>query len=197
MSEFFLSGWFLLALVGGVLVWGVVTFNRLVALRQRADEGWSGIDVQLKRRSNIIPNLIETVRGYMDHEKGILEKVTQMRARCVAAQGEAPAERVAAEREMSSALMQFFVTAENYPDLKASSNFINLQDELSELENHIQMARRYYNGTVRDLNTSVQSFPGNLVATKFGFTTRQYYEIDDPASRDLPDVNFSGSGQAK
>ena len=114
-----------------------------------------------------------------------------MRARCIAAQGEAPAERVAAEREMSSALMQFFATAENYPDLKASTNFINLQDELSELENHIQMARRYFNGTVRELNTAVQSFPGNLIANKFGFTTRDYYEIDDPASRDLPGVKFS------
>ncbi len=131
------------------------------------DEGWSGIDVQLKRRSNLIPNLVESVKGYMSHEREALEKVTEMRARAAGASSGGAAERAQAEGNLSKALVNLMAVAENYPDLKANEGFLNLQQELSGLEDEIQLARRYYNGTVRNLNTMIDQFPSNIIAGFF------------------------------
>jgi LemA protein len=179
-----------LGVVALVILWAIAIYNRLVARRQRTEEGWSGIDVQLKRRSNLIPNLIETVKGYASHEKETLDRVTAMRARAAGAQGDAPAERAKAESALSGALVQLFAVAENYPDLKASDNFQELQDTLAEIEDQIQMARRYYNGAVREMNILVDSFPSNLVASRYAFQKAVYFEIDDPVDKALPKVEF-------
>lgn len=185
----------LIALVVLLLIWAVLIYNRLVARKQQTQEGWSGIDVQLKRRANLIPNLVETVKGYTAHERSTLETVTEMRQRAVAA-GNAPvAARAEAEGQLSAALGRLFAVAENYPDLKASNNYAALQSELSDIENQIQMARRYYNGTVRNLNTLIDSFPSNLIAQRFAFEKAEYYEIDDAAQRALPEVKFGSDGQ--
>lgn len=180
----------LIAVAAGAAVWAILIYNRLVALRQRSREGWSGVDVQLKRRADLIPNLVATVKGYASHESGVLEAVTEMRARAQAASGAAPAARQQAEGELSGALARLFAVAENYPDLKADGNFVELQQTLAELEDQIQMARRYYNGTVRDLNTLIESFPSNLVAGRFGFDQQDYFEIESAADRALPAVSF-------
>lgn len=173
-----------------MLGWGILIYNRLVAMRQRVREGWSGIDVQLKRRANLVPNLVSTVKGYVRHERGTLEAVTEMRARVKDAAGAGPAARQEAEGGLSAALGRLFAVAENYPDLKADGNFVELQATLGDLEDQIQMARRYYNGAVRDLNTLVESFPSNLVADWFRFRTQEYFEIADAADRAVPDVAF-------
>jgi LemA protein len=180
------------AIVALVVVAGavVVCYNRLVRRRILVQEGFSGIDVQLKRRSNLIPNLIETVKGYASHEKETLDRVTAMRARAAGAQGDAPAERAKAENALSGALVQLFAVAENYPDLKASDNFKELQATLGDIEDQIQMARRYYNGSVREMNILVDSFPSNIVASRYDFKKAVYFEIDDPADKALPKVEF-------
>lgn len=180
----------LMVVAAVVIGWGIFTYNRLVALRQRVREGWSGIDVQLKRRANLVPNLVNTVKGYVRHEQGTLEAVTEMRARCQAAAGAGPGVRQEAEGELSTALLRLFAVAENYPDLKADGTFIELQQALGGLEDQIQMARRYYNGTVRDLNTLIESFPSNLVAGWFQFGIHEYYEVEHAADRVLPAVAF-------
>jgi LemA protein len=178
-----------------LLVWAVLIYNRLVARRQQTEEGWSGIDVQLKRRSNLVPNLVETVKAYTSHERNTLESLTEMRAQALAAGNAAAGERAAVEERLSSALGRLLAVAENYPDLKASGNYLALQEELSEIENHIQMARRYYNGAVRLLNTLIESFPSNLVAQRFGFAKADYYEVDRAADRDLPKLRFGETGR--
>lgn len=180
----------LAAAAGLLAVWGVAIYNRLVALRQRTREGWSGIDVQLKRRADLIPNLVATVKGYAAHERDVLEKVTEMRARVQAASGAGPAARQQAEGALTGALARLFAVAENYPDLKADGNFVELQQALAGIEDQIQMARRYYNGTVRDLNTLIESFPSNLVAGWFRFVQQEYFEIENAADRALPAVSF-------
>ena len=171
--------WIILAVVAAALVYVAVTFNRLVRTRQMANEAWSGIDVQLKRRSELVPNLVTTVKGYAAHERAVLEEVTERRgaARAVAA-GDV-AGRAQAEGALSAALGRLMALAENYPDLKASNNFLDLQQQLSGLENELQMARRYYNGTVRNLNVLVQSFPSNLIAGLFGFGPRAFFQIGE------------------
>jgi len=174
----------------GLVAWGIAIYNGLVARRQRVAEGWSGIDVQLKRRSDLIPNLVETVKGYASHEQATLAEVTEMRTRTRAAQDGDVAERAQAESALGGALLRLFAVAEAYPELRANQNFIDLQDELSALEEQIQMARRYYNGAVRDLNTMVESFPSNLVAGWFAFRQAAYYEVSDAADRALPKVAF-------
>ena len=174
----------------GLVVWAIAIYNGLVARRQRVSEGWSGIDVQLKRRSDLIPNLVETVKGYVSHEQTTLAEVTEMRTRTRQAQEGGVAERAEAEGALGGALMRLFAVAEAYPELRANQNFIDLQDELSALEEQIQMARRYYNGAVRDLNTMVESFPSNLVARQFAFRQAEYYEVADSADRALPKVSF-------
>ncbi|MFA7425425.1 MAG: LemA family protein [Desulfosarcinaceae bacterium] len=177
-----------LVLLVGLLAWAVGLYNRLVRLHNMVKEGWSGIEVQLKRRANLIPNLIQTVKGYMDHERGVLEKLTELRSRTL--QTAQPAERARLEGDLSRAIGRLFAVAEAYPDLKANQNFKDLQDELSQIEDQIQMARRYYNGTVRDLNIAVESFPSNIVAGMFGFHQAEFFEIEDEADRAVPKVDF-------
>jgi LemA protein len=179
----------LLAVVLLVLLVGATQYNRLVRSKQMAQEGLSGIDVQLKRRADLIPNLIEAVKGYMGHEKGVLEKVTELRAQSMKA--ESVAEKGQVEGMLSRALGNLFAVAENYPDLKASQNFMELQKSLADIEEQIQLSRRYYNGVVRALNILVDSFPSNIVARMFGFTSMEYFELEDAADRAVPKVSFS------
>lgn len=179
----------LLIIVALIFLYAVFVYNRLVRLRNLTQEGWSGIDVQLKQRANLIPNLVETVKGYMGHERGVLEKVTELRTQALASTD--IKERAANENMLTSALRQLFAVAENYPDLKASQNFIELQQTLTNIENQIQLARRYYNGTVRDLNIAIQSFPSNIVASIFNFKPADFFEIEDAKEREVPTVKFS------
>jgi LemA protein len=180
--------WATLLVIAAIAIYAIVVFNRLVRTRQMANEAWSGIDVQLKRRSDLIPNLVDTVKGYAAHERGVLEEVTALRGAARALPSEDVAQRAQAEGALSVALGRLIAVAENYPDLKASVNFLELQQELSRLETDIQMARRYYNGAVRNLNTLVQSFPSNLVAHSFGFSELAFFELSDEAERAVPQV---------
>ncbi|MEJ5329046.1 MAG: LemA family protein [Desulfobaccales bacterium] len=175
-----------LALVAALSV--VAIYNRLVKNRNLVREAWSGIDVQLKRRADLIPNLVETVKGYMQHERGVLEKVTELRTRSL--QAGTVADKAQAEGLLTSALRTLFAVAENYPDLKASANFQDLQKTLADIEEQLQLARRYYNGAARNLNILIESFPSNLVARAFGFETAEYFEIEDAAERAVPRVSF-------
>ena len=176
-----------------ILLFVVFLYNRLVKLRNMVEEAWSGMDVQLKRRSNLVPNLVEAVKGYMGHERAVLTKVTELRAQSEATEGAAA--RGAIESRLSAAIGGLFAVAENYPDLKASQNFIDLQKNLTEIEDQIQLARRYYNGAVRNMNIAVESFPSNLVASRFGFQQAEFFELEDPADRAVPKVSFgAGSG---
>lgn len=183
--------WLVAAIVVIVVVAGIILFNRLVRLRQLAEEGWSGIDVQLKRRADLVPALVETVRGYARHESGVLERVTELRARVERMTDGDVGQRGRAEGELSAALGKLLALAEAYPDLRADGNFLDLQQTLATVEDEIQMARRYYNGAVRNLNVAVESFPSNLVAELFGFTRRDFFEIDD-GDRAVPDMAFKG-----
>jgi LemA protein len=180
--------WIILIIIAAALIAVVVVYNRLVRSRQMANEAWSGIDVQLKRRSELIPNLVETVKSYAAHERAVLEEVTKLRGAASALPADNVTRRAQAEGALSVALGKLIALAENYPDLKASGNFLELQKELSALETEIQMARRYYNGSVRNQNVLVQSFPSNLVAGLFGFTQRDYFELSDEAERAVPQV---------
>jgi len=166
-------------------------YNGLVRVRQMVQEAWSGIDVQLKRRADLIPNLVETVKGYASHEKEALERVTEMRARAQNVPAGDIQGRAAAEGMLTQALGRLLAVAEAYPDLKASQNFADLQRALETTEREIQMARRYYNGSVRELNTKVESFPSNLVAGQFGFAKADYFELENPSDRQLPEVRFA------
>ena len=168
----------------------VMMYNGLVKARQIKEEAWSGIDVQLKRRADLIPNLIETVKGYAAHESGTFEKVVELRNRAQGVPAGDVEGRAAAEGMLSQALGKVFALAEAYPDLKANQNFIELQNSLGELENEIQMARRYYNASARDLNVKVESFPSNLLAGQFGFQKAQFFEITEAADRAVPTVKF-------
>ncbi len=184
-------GTILLIIVGLIVLYVIITYNALVRLRQMVREAWSGIDVQLKRRADLIPNLIETVRGYAAHERGTLEEVTQLRARAQGMPSDDVAGRAQVEGMLSQALGRLFAVAEAYPDLKANQNFAQLQATLETLEGEIQMSRRYYNGAARDLNIKVESFPSNLVAGVFGFSKADFFEIENPADRAVPQVSFS------
>lgn len=175
----------LLALAGVVLI---VLYNGLVRSKNIALEAWSGIDVQLKRRSDLIPNLLETVKGYAAHERGVMEKVTSLRAQ--SQEAKSPTDRAKIEGQMSAALANLFAVAENYPDLKASQNFQELQKSLSDIEEQLQMARRFYNGAVRELNVSIQSFPGNMVAGMFHFMPMEFFELENAADKAVPKVSF-------
>lgn len=183
-------GWIILGIVVVVFGYGIMAYNNLVRQRQLTQEGWSGIDVQLKRRTDLIPNLMEAVKGYMGHERETLEAVTAARTAAMAAQNGTPEQRAQAEGVLSGALGRLFAVAEAYPDLKASQNFMQFQGELSNTENEIQMSRRYYNGTARDLNTAVESFPSNVIANFFKFEKVQYFEMENPADRAVPQVKF-------
>lgn len=183
-------GWIILGIVVVVIGYGIMAYNNLVRQRQLTQEGWSGIDVQLKRRTDLIPNLMEAVKGYMSHERETLEAVTEARTAAQAAQNGTPEQRAQAEGILSGALGRLFAVAEAYPDLKASQNFMQFQGELSNTENEIQLSRRYYNGTARDLNTAVESFPSNVIANFFKFDKVQYFEMENPADRAVPQVKF-------
>lgn len=178
----------LLVIVAVVILWFVAIYNKLIKLRNMKEEGWSGIDVQLKRRANLIPNLIESVKGYMGHEKSVLEEVTRLRSQAMNASNVEG--KIAAESALTSMLGKFFALAENYPDLKADQNFIDLQKQLAEVEDHIQMSRRYYNGTVRNLNVGIETFPNTIVATMFNFEKGEFFEVEDEADRAVPKVDF-------
>ena len=177
-----------LAIFVVLLLWGVAVFNRLVRRRNLVGEGWSGIDVQLKRRADLIPNLIEAVKGYMGHERGVLEKVTQLRVDSQKATS--PAEKGRIEGALGSALASVFAVAENYPDLKASQNFSDLQKSLADIEEQIQLARRYYNGAVREQNIVIESFPSDIVARLFHFQRAGFFQLESVADRQVPQVRF-------
>jgi LemA protein len=184
-------GYIFFGLIVLVLLFGVSIYNRLVKNRNLVQEAWSGIDVQLKRRSDLIPNLVEAVKGYMGHEKGVLEQVTTLRAQ--SRQAGSVGEKAQAEGLLGAALGNLLAVAENYPDLKASQNFLELQRSLADIEEQLQLARRYYNGAARDFNILIGSFPSNLIAQKFNFQPVEYFEIDSPGDRDLPRVSFPGN----
>jgi LemA protein len=186
-AENFMIG---LAIAAVVALYAIYLYNSLVRARQVKEEAWSGIDVQLKRRADLIPNLIETVKGYAAHEKETLEKVVDLRNRAQAVPAGDVAGRAAAEGMLSQALGRIFALAEAYPDLKANENFAELQETLETIEEEIQMSRRYYNGAARDLNVKVESFPSTLVASLFRFSKAPYFEIDNPADRAVPSVKF-------
>ncbi|MDX1648888.1 MAG: LemA family protein [Myxococcota bacterium] len=184
--------WIVLALVAAAAAWGVVAYNRLVRLRNASESAWSDIDVQLKRRYELVPNLVETVKGYASHERGTFEAVTEARSRAMSAEG--PQAKAEAEGALTRSLRGLFAVAEAYPELRANQNFLSLQEELARLEDAIQNARRYYNAVVRDLNTSCEVFPSNLVAGAFGFSKRDYFELDAEAERSAPRVRFGSEG---
>lgn len=166
----------------------VIVYNSLVQLKVRSEEAWSDIDVQLKRRYDLIPNLVDTVKGYAKHEKDLFERVTEARAAAMSAKD--VASHAGAENMLTEALKSVFAVAENYPDLKASANFAKLQDELTDTENKIESARRFYNANVRDLNTKIQVFPSNMIANMFGFKQRDLFEIESATERETPKVSF-------
>ncbi|MDQ5919283.1 MAG: LemA protein [Patescibacteria group bacterium] len=174
--------------VGVIAFWLIVTYNGLITSRNRVDEAWSDIDVQLKRRYDLIPNLVNTVKGYAAHEAGTLEKVITARNAAMSAAG--PHDKAEAENMLSGTLKSLFALSENYPDLKANTNFLNLQQELTDTENKVLASRRFYNGNVRDFNTKLQVFPTNLIASALGFTKREFFEVDSPEERKNVQVSF-------
>lgn len=187
-EEYHMALWIILGAVAVLALWLMGTYNGLVRLRNLKEEGWSGIDVQLKRRSDLVPNLVETVKGYAGHEKDTLEKVIGARSAVMSA-GTDPEARLKAENALTSTLRSLFAVAENYPDLKANANFINLQEQLSKIEDEIQMSRRYYNGAARNYNTAAQQFPAVLIAGAMGFHKAPYFEAEEEAKA-VPQVKF-------
>jgi LemA protein len=180
--------WIFLGLLVLVALAAIAIYNRLVGLRNAAEGAWSDVDVQLKRRWDLVPNLVETVKGYASHEQQTFTQVTEMRSRAMAETD--PAAKADAEQGLTRALRGLFAVAEAYPELRASENFRALQGDLGSIEEAIQAARRYYNAIVRDLNTACETFPSVLVANAFGFAKRDYFELDDEAERSAPAVSF-------
>jgi len=183
----------LLAVILLVVFGGIASYNRFVSQRNLVRDAWANIDTELRRRYDLIPNLVETVKGYASHEREVFENVTKARAMATAATG-SPAEQAAAEGPLVAALRQLFAVAENYPDLKANQNFLALQSELSNTEDRLQTARRFYNSNVRDYNRRVRSFPSNVIARSFGFTEEQFFEVDEALRGEggVPHVDFVG-----
>jgi len=179
--------WIFIAIVVAIALWLIATYNGLVGLKNKTDEAWSDIDVQLKRRTDLVPNLVETVKGYASHESGTFQKVIE--ARNMAMGAKTVADHAAAENMLSQTLKSLFALAESYPDLKANQNFLELQGRLAELEDHLQAARRFYNGNVRDFNTKLQVFPTNLIGNMLGFTKRDFFEIAE-REKATPNVQF-------
>ncbi len=180
--------WVLIAIVAIAIFWLVGVYNSLIRLRNQTKEAWSDIDVQLKRRYDLIPNLVETVKGYAKHERELFEKVTQARTAAMGAQ--TVEEHGKAENMLAGTLKSLFAVAENYPDLKANQNFLKLQDELSDTENKIQAARRFYNGNVRDFNTKLQVFPNNMIGPSMGFKPFEFFELEEAAAKEPVKVSF-------
>ncbi|MBZ9572935.1 LemA family protein [Patescibacteria group bacterium] len=170
------------------VLWFAGSYNGLVKRKNRAKEAWADIDVQLKRRYNLIPNLVKTVKGYATHEREVFQKVTEARSRAMGAQG--MEEKAKAENMLTNTLKSLFAVAENYPDLKASQNFLELQRELRDTEDKIQAARRFYNTNVRDMNIKIESVPSNVVAKIFNFKKMELFELEEAAARETPKVNF-------
>lgn len=183
-------GWVLAAIAAVVIIYLIVVFNRLVRQRNVVREGWSGIDVQLKRRTDLVPNLVETVKAYATHERSLFEEIAARRTASVAA-GDVSG-KANAERALSGSLSKLMAVAEAYPELKANQNFLELQKQLAEIEDQIQMARRYYNGAVRNLNISIQSFPDVIVARSLGFREEPFFELESRAEAAAPQIGFAG-----
>jgi LemA protein len=186
--------WIILAIVVVLAIYLIALYNGLVQKRNRVDNSWAQIDVQLKRRRDLIPNLVETVKGYAAHERGTFEAVTEARAAAAGAQG--PAQTAAAEGFLSQALGRLFAVAEAYPDLKANVNFLDLQAQLRDTEDKIAISRQVYNDTVLTFNNAIQVFPAVLIAGTFGFTRREFFEVEDAADRELPTVSFQPDAPA-
>lgn len=180
--------WIILGIIAVAALWIIAVYNGLITLKNRVNEAESDIDVQLKRRHDLIPNLIETVKGYATHEREVFENVTK--ARNMAINAQTMGEKAQQENFLSETLKSLFAVAEAYPDLKANQNFLALQEELSDTENKIQAARRFYNGNVRDFNTRIEVFPNNIIASMFQFKQREMFEIEEPAEREVPKVSF-------
>ena len=176
------------ALIAGIVLWAVILYNGLVRKRNMVEEAWSGIDVQLKRRTDLIPNLVTTVKGYAAHEQSTLEDVVRLRGQAQQAQG--VGETAQTQELLGQALGRLFALAENYPDLKANTTFLELQSSLQEIEEQIQLARRYYNGAVRELNIAVEAFPSNLIANRFSFVKAEFFELENATERAVPKVEF-------
>ena len=187
-------GWIIvLAIVVVVVLFLVLTYNRLVTLRQRVKEAFSDIEVQLKRRHDLIPNLVETVKGYAAHERGVFDEVTQAPAGAIAAGAKGPQQQAAAEDMLTGALRSLFAVAEAYPQLQAVQEFKDLSENLRDTEDKIQFSRRFYNAQVRDYNTALQTFPTVLLASSLGFTASEYFEVEAPTDREVPKVSFTPS----
>ncbi|MBI2984274.1 MAG: LemA family protein [Candidatus Kerfeldbacteria bacterium] len=180
--------WIAIGIVLVLLLWLIGAYNGLIRLRNQTDEAWSDIDVQLKRRYDLIPNLVETIKGYASHERQLFERVTSARAAAISAQG--PRAKGEADVGLTGALKSLFAVAEAYPQLKANENFAKLQDELSDTENKVQAARRFYNGNVRDFNTRAQQFPTNMIAGMLGFKPREFFELEQEAAKEPVAVKF-------
>ena len=183
-------GWIVAAVVLALVLYALFAFNRLVRLRNLVREGWSGIDVQLRRRTDLVPNLVATVKAYAAHERAVFEEVTQWRASSIAAssvEGQATAERA-----LSGSLARLLAVAEAYPQLKANQNFLELQKQLADIEDQVQMSRRYYNGAARNLNIAIQSFPDVVVARTLGFREEPFFELDSRAEAAAPQIAFPG-----
>ena len=181
--------WIVLAIAVLAALWAVSVYNGLVRRKNVVQEGWSGIDVQLKRRADLIPNLVETVKGYASHERGTFDELTKLRSQTGT---QDVAQRAQTEAAITAAIGKVMAVAEAYPDLKASANFQQLQGDLNNIEDQLQLARRYYNGTVRDYNVAIQQFPSSVVAGFGGFTAQPFFQIDNAADRDVPKVSFGG-----
>jgi LemA protein len=186
-----MTGYIILAIAVALVLWGAATFNGLVRRRNMVAEGWSGIEAQLKRRADLIPNLVETVKGYASHERGTLDELTKLRASAQQAPSGDVQARAETERQITAMIGRVMAVAEAYPDLKASANFQSLQQDLGEIEDQIQLARRYYNGTVRDFNVMIEQVPSNIIASWFAFRQAAFFEIEDAADRAVPKVSFS------
>jgi LemA protein len=186
------TGWIVLAVIVVIVLWLISVYNRMVAMRQRVNQAFADIDVQMKQRHDLIPNLVETVKGYAGHERGTLEAVVKARQTAVAAQGQGPAAQAAAENMLSGALRQLFALSEAYPDLKANQNFQQLQAELSDIENKLAAARRFFNNSVQEYNTAMQQFPAALFAASFGFTPKEFFDVGEErtALDQAPQVKF-------
>ncbi len=186
--------WIILGLVVVIVIYLVALYNGLIGKRNRVDNSWAQIEVQLKRRHDLIPNLVETVKGYAAHERGTFEAVTQARAAAMGAQG--PAQAAAAEGILGQALGRLFAVAEAYPDLKASTNFLDLQTQLQDTENKVAVSRQVYNDTVLTYNNGIQVFPAVLIAGPFGFTRREFFEVEADGDRQVPTVSFQPDAPA-
>ena len=186
------TGWVVLGVIVVLVLWVITIYNGLIAMRQRVSQAFADVDVQLKQRHDLIPNLVETVKGYAAHERGTLEAVIRARNTAVAAQGQGPAAQGAAENMLSGALRQLFALSESYPDLKANANFQQLQAELTDIENKIAASRRFFNNSVSEYNTGIQQFPAALFAGMFGFTARTFFDLGDERKtvEQAPQVKF-------